>query len=266
MNKIKNISLVIALVLTLTGCGLDVVTPEDKASETTGTGAEVAAERTCEINELDRCAAQFQLAQKDINTCMEATQTCEDNLQAYQKRVRENVTMIERLNEIFRNYTETTEQKEYKFDLCGKVGNFENQTWFKEFKTVLEANPVPFTKAGRNLSIEDFTGGCASSEGSIAFFMGAETDGFNDGTGSGSDLFEPADLFEFHLLKYDTANKTIQDVLMADGICDDETCPAIFLSRIGAYIPMSGISKEEECTYKYYFDQNILVKEGCNAK
>ena len=267
MKKTQRIILASFLILTLTGCGRDVVTPEvDQNSEETGTGADIIVERTCSINEFDRCVSQFQMANNDLNTCMAATQKCEQNLQAYAKRESEDQVKTDRLNNIFKNYTETTEQKEYKFDLCGKVGNFDSKPWFNDFKTALETSPIPFAKAGRSLNAYDFTGGCASSEGNIAFFMGAETDGFSNSTSSGSDLFEPDDLFEFHLLKYNIAEKTLQEALMADGLCNDDTCPAIFHSREGASIPMSGVSKDEVCEYKYLFDQNILVKESCQEK
>lgn len=271
MQKLKRILFGTCLAMTLiilTGCGKDVVTPENKTEEetNTGTGTEVAVERTCTITEYDRCVSQFQMAKSDLNTCMQATQKCEERVMAYQKKESDNMAKTERMNAIFANYTETTEQKEFKFDLCGKTGTFASKPWFKEFQTALETNPIPFAKAGRNVTTDDFTGGCASSEGNIAFFMGAETDGLADSTSSGSDLFEPDDLFEFHLLKYNIENKTIEEVMMADNLCTDDTCPAIFHSREGATIPMSGVSKDESCDYKYFFDQNILVKVGCEAK
>jgi len=269
MQKINKILCAFCLVLTLAGCGMEVVTPEgnpENSESETGTGNEALTERTCEIAEYDRCVSQFQLAQQDLQSCLMATQKLEKNLKAYQAKVTENQATTERLNNIFKNYTETTDQKEFKFDLCGKISNFEEKTWFDEFKITLETNPIPFTKAGRNLNTDDFTGGCASSEGNMAFFMGAETDGFSDSAGSGSDLFEPDDLFEFHLLKYDIATKMIQETLIPEGLCDDETCPAIFHSREGAMIPMSGISQTQECSYKYYFDQNILVQESCTDR
>lgn len=267
MQKIKSALFVSLGMLVLTGCGMEVITPEEKATtENTGSGAEVAVERTCEVAEYDRCVAQFQLAQKDMESCQKETKKCEDNLQAYQKKMKENKTIVERLNGIFKNYTETTPQTEYKFDLCGKVGSFENKPWFADFRTTLESNPIPFAEAGRNLKTEDFTGGCFSSEKNIAFFMGAETDGMPETTGSGTEVFEAENIFEFHLIKYDITTKAIQEVLMAEGICETDTCPAIFNTRVGSHIPMTGIGQNEECNYKYFFDQNILVREGCVAR
>ncbi len=266
MQKTKTILLASLLTLLLTGCGMEVVTPEDKTNEETNTGADVVTERTCSVNEFDRCVTQFQMASSDLKNCMAATQKCEKNLIAYKDRASKDQAKTERLNNIFKNYTETTEQQEFKFDLCGKISSFEGRPWFTEFETALEAAPIPFAKAGRSLAIDDFTGGCASSEGNIAFFMGAETDGINNSTNTGSDLFEPEDIFEFHLLKYDIESKKIQEALRADGLCTDDICPAIFHSREGSVIPMSGISREQECEYSYYFDQNILVKESCVAR
>lgn len=267
-KKLSGLTLSMALLL-LTGCGKTVVTPEGESTKTgatAGTGTDIVAERTCTISEYDLCLSKFKMAKSDLNTCLQTAQKYQERLEAYQKRESENTEKTQRMNDIFKNYTETTEQKEFKFDLCGKTGTFASKPWFAEFQTTLENNPIAFAKAGRNLTTDDFTGGCASTEGNMAFFMGAETDGLTDGTSSGSDLFEPDDLFEFHLLKYDITNKKIEEVLMADNLCSDDTCPAIFHSREGAVIPMSGVSQNETCEYQYFFDQNMLVKTGCEAK
>lgn len=267
MKKMTNIALVMAFLIALSGCGMEVITPEKTTPEVSGTGAEIT-ERTCEIAEYDRCVMQFKLAQKDIETCGKATKKCTDNLEAYQKKATDNQANIERLNAIFKNYTETTPQTEFKFDLCGKMGTFENKGWFAQFRETLDKTPIAFAKAGRNVRSDDFTGGCSSSEGNIAFFMGAETADLTTGveSGSGEEIFEPSDLFEFHLIKYDITKNTVEEALLADGICNEETCPAVFLSREGAHIPMTGTSQSETCNYKYYFANNILVKTDCVAK
>ena len=103
MKNTKTILIASCLMLALTGCGLNVVTPEENVSKNTGTGAGVVVERTCTINELDRCVAQFQLINNDLNTCMAATQKCEKNLQAYVKRVSEDHVKIDKLKGIFKN-------------------------------------------------------------------------------------------------------------------------------------------------------------------
>ena len=254
------------LVIGLSGCGLNVVAPDDNQTTSVDSDNAVTEERTCSIVEYDQCLAAVKVVNNDLNTCMQNSQKCNDSLQAFKTKAENEKVEDPKLNEILKSYTTTTEQKEYAFDSCGKVSGFTAQPWFADFSTALEESQVSFVKSGRNLIADDFTGGCSSTEGGIAFFMGAETQSFNEVTGSGADFGESADVFEFHLVKYHIPSKSLAEVIMPSGLCTDETCPAIFLTREGAYIPMSGISEDEECFYKYFYDQNILVKDICNEK
>lgn len=256
--------------LTLTACGIQVDSPETGGSESdiavTGSGDNII-ERTCTIDEYDQCVQQFELVSQDLTNLASKTQQCEETLLAYRQKELDSKNDDPRLNAILKTYTDVAEQKEYPFDSCGKIGGFESKAWFSDFQTALETKAIPFVKAGRNLQTGDFTGGCSSSEGNIAFFLGAESDG-NLGVSDTEegDIVDVAEIFEFHLVKFNTETKVLEDVLMAKGLCEDDYCPALFNSREGAYIPMVGISSNQECSYKYFFDQNILIKDVCNSK
>lgn len=254
-------------ILVLSGCNSKtVVSEKDEAKLVNGSASGVAVvERTCTVAEYDRCVAQLTLMNKDLVKYADENEKCSMTLTAYQEAEATQKTANPKINEILKIYTTTTEQKEYPFDACGKVSSFYNKPWFANFRTALENKKVPFSMAGRMLAVEDFTGGCASSEANVAFFMGAETAGVGS-TDTGSEILSVDDIYEFHLLKYDITSNTIEETIMANGICTDENCPAVFGNREGAVIPMKGISKTEECNYKYFFSQNILVKEGCNAR
>lgn len=129
------------------------------------------------------------------------------------------------------------EQPEYPFGTCGQMGTFFRSTWFDGFTRELKNANIRF--ANGFLETEDLFGGCQSTEGKMAFFLGAER----------------GDTIRFVLLKYDTAAGELEPAIMLD---DASTAVVTeFGKREGSFV---NFPADDGRTFRYYYDANVVLE------
>lgn len=131
----------------------------------------------------------------------------------------------------------TTEQKEYPFNICGQMGQFIRQSWFNEFSRQLANAKIRFSNGF--LETADFFGGCQSTAGKMAFFLGAERN----------------DDLRFYVIKYNLATKKLEPALMLDGA--ENAVVTEFGKREG---PAIAFPADDGRLFHYYYDANIVVE------
>ncbi len=212
----------------------NIASTDEENAETEEGAEENTDEETTGDDDITQCEEKSGACIEELEKANQKIKTLEANLK---KRPSAQSQGAGEFKGIVMDYLNQIEQKEYAFDACGAVSKFYANGWYNDFKAELENEAIFFSLQNRSLKPEDFFGGCASSEGKTAFFLGA---GFNNES-------------EFHMLKYDYENKVLSEVILPDGACND--CPVKFGKRNGAYIELFG---ENDTVYRYYFDKNIL--------
>ncbi len=147
-------------------------------------------------------------------------------------------------SKIVRESLASVPQKEFPFDVCGPIGNATAKGWYAEFTKALESKNISFQELNRPLKASDFSRVCASSDGKMAVFLGAQSDKKT----------------EFHMIKYEFESKNISDAYLLDGLCQ-EACPDNFGKRRGGVITLSGKVGNVTAEYEYYYDKNVLLKK-----
>ncbi len=178
----------------------------------------------------------------EVNT--EALRGCEGEKKTFSERLltlTETNTQDGRYKRFLEFYLENNTPNEYPFPKCGAVASFTSESWYSAFETALTNAAIPFGRS--TVSSKDLTGGCASSEGRIAFFLGAENEV----------------LSEFHLIRYNLDTDTLEEALLVDGSC--ETCPNQLGKRFGPVLVLSGQDGASTVEYEYYYDDNILKQK-----
>ena len=130
------------------------------------------------------------------------------------------------------------EQPEYAFQSCGRLATFARKSWFSKFETALAKQQIRF--ADGFLETSDLFGGCYSSEGKMAFFLGAERD----------------DVTALHVLKFSTTDNVLAPALALDDVSGVTVTQ--FGKRDGAFIRFPD---EDGGVLRYYYDANMLVGE-----
>lgn len=188
--------------------------------------------------DLTSCEEKASDSIKELEKANEKIKSLESNLAVYRDNKGQSVDAY---SDIITDYIKNVSQKEYSFDSCGAVGKFFNASWYNDFKSTLADKDVLFSLQSRALEPADFFGGCASSAGNMAFFLGA---GFQNEV-------------EFHMFKYDIGTGDLKETMVVGGKCED--CPVQFGKRNGPYIELYG---DANTLYRYYFDKNILIKDS----
>ena len=129
------------------------------------------------------------------------------------------------------------EQKEYPFTTCGQMGNFIRQSWFTSFSNALADAKIRFSNGF--LETGDLFGGCQSTAGKMAFFLGAERN----------------DDLRFIILKFRTDTKKLEPALMFDGA--EDAAVTSLGKREGPYIAMPA---DDGRVFHYYYDANVVVE------
>lgn len=132
-----------------------------------------------------------------------------------------------------------TEQTEYPFNTCGQMGRFLKSSWYPAFSKTLNDAKIRFSNG--YLETSDLFGGCQSTKGKTAFFLGAERN----------------DDLKFFLLKFNTADKTLEPALFFDGA--EDAIVTEFGKRNGAFVTFPS---DDGRVFRYYYDANIVVEEG----
>lgn len=131
-----------------------------------------------------------------------------------------------------------SEQAEYPFRKCGQLQTLLQESWFSSFSDSLNAARIRF--ANGFLETTDLFGGCVSTEGNMAFFLGAER----------------GEVLEFILLKYRTDTRTLEPALLLDGSADAVVTE--FGNREGPYV---NFPADDGRTFRYYYDANVVVQQ-----
>ncbi len=129
-----------------------------------------------------------------------------------------------------------SEQPAYAFRKCGQLQTLLQESWFSSFADSLNAAQIRF--ANGFLETSDLFGGCVSTEGNMAFFLGAER----------------GDTLQFVLLKFRTDSRKLEPALLLDGAKDAVVTE--FGNRDGAFV---NFPADNGRTYRYYYDANIVV-------
>lgn len=252
----KKIFLILPLVL-LAGCA----TPEQSAPDEVGqfpsdyiVSAEEAANGETMETEDDMTDALETEEEENIFACREQNAELSLEMDALQKKLLTCQTALEEkaatktedsvpmgINQghiaLIRDAIVTGEQKEYAFNTCGQMGQFIRQSWFGEFSRQLTGAKIRFSNGF--LETEDLFGGCQSSVGRVAFFLGAERN---------EDL-------QFHLIKYNLATKTLEPTLMFDGA--EDAVVTEFGKRAG---PIIAFPADDGRIFHYYYDANVVIE------
>jgi len=131
------------------------------------------------------------------------------------------------------------DQKEYPFNTCGQMGRFLKSSWYPAFSKALNDSKIRFSNG--YLETSDLFGGCQSTKGKTAFFLGAERN----------------DDLKFFLLKFNTAEKTLEPALFFDGA--EEAIITQFGKRNGSFV---AFPSDDGRVFRYYYDANIVIEEG----
>ncbi|MEI7510750.1 MAG: hypothetical protein WCJ84_01190 [Candidatus Peregrinibacteria bacterium] len=144
---------------------------------------------------------------------------------------------------IVREYLATASHPEFPFDVCGPLGNATSKPWYADFTKALEAKNLSFKVLNRPLKTTDFSRVCASTDGKMAVFLGAQAESKS----------------EFHIVKYSFDTQSIDEAYLVDGMCDT-ACPNNFGKRRGGQLTLTGQTGNVTSEYQYYYGRNILVK------
>jgi len=198
-------------------------------------------EQFCNNEQLEECEKKATSCIKDLKAANEKINVLQTSLGNKEKEIekQKNNLQTENWNHFFVDYFKNVPQNEYPFDSCGKVSIFWQKDWFKNFEQALGKANIFFSPAARPLQGKDFFGGCVSSSGGMAFFLGASFQNKN----------------EFHLVKFDIQTSSLKKAILAKGSCQD--CPANFGKRNGPYVELLG---DKGTKYRYFFDKNVLME------
>ncbi len=177
---------------------------------------------------------------------LESTQTklqnCEADFAEAQTKQCAEVADVTGIPPRFAEYVKrgilSEEQKEYAFSTCGQMSQFLRRSWFSDFSTKLLAQKIRFDNG--YLETTDFLGGCESTSGKMAFFLGAER----------------GESLQFFLIRYDFTTREVSSAMMFDGA---ETAIVTALGkRDGSVV---NFTADDGRTLKYYYDANIVIAE-----
>jgi hypothetical protein len=208
------------------------------------TGMELSGEEGVSVeSDADGDLASCREQNAEISLQLEAAEkkllTCQENLSDAQESSSKSTgyTVKESQLQLIREAILTSDQPEYPFE-CGRMANYFRENWFDTFSEELIKAQIRFSNGF--VEAEDLFGGCHSDQGQMAFFLGAERD----------------DDLEFHLIKYDIAEKTLEPALMFDG--SDEAVVTKFGKRYGPYISFPA---DDGRVFRYYYDANIVAEK-----
>lgn len=247
-----------ALLLLLTGCATPDDAPEDAGaapipqialdengnlittsdSETPDT-AEGVPENT---DEIAACREENANMSLELESAQMQLQNCQADLAEAETKQCAEVSDVRAIPPQFAEYVKkgilNEEQSEYAFSTCGQMSQFLRRSWFSDFSNKLLAQKIQF--ANGYLETVDFLGGCESTAGKMAFFLGAER----------------GDELKFFLVKYDFTSRETALAMMFDGA---ETAIVTDLGkRDGSVV---NFIADDGRVLKYYYDANIVVGE-----
>lgn len=254
MSYIRCVIALSFLIITLSGCGsveipessentIVISDPADlrEASSEDDDLTVASDEEEDESIPLTSCEEEKENLSEALQINTEALTTCETErkkLAAQIQNISQGTGETDRYQKFVSFYLENATMAEYPFPKCGAVSNFTGESWFQDFKSALEAKQISF--GNKIVETSDLTGGCASPEGNMAFFLGAENE----------------TLSEFHLLKYDIPSNTVEEAFLVDGTCT--ICPNRLGKREGKYLTVFGEEAGTRVEYEYYYGSNIL--------
>ena len=218
--------------------------------DTNGTGeendsdADAMEEDAGESIALATCEDEKETLSEALEVNTEALATCETERKLLAQEIQNNsgsVSDIDRYQRFVNFYLENSQLVEFPFPKCGVVSLFNGESWFGDFQDALENAAIPFGR--RTIETSDLSGGCASADGGMAFFLGAEDEVQS----------------EFHLLKYNFETKGLEEAFLVDGQC--EICPSQLGKRFGPYLTLTGREGSTEVEFWYYYDSNILQQK-----
>jgi len=210
----------------------NLITPTE-GTETT----EVLPENTDEITICREENANMSL---ELESAQTQIQNCQADLAEAETKQCAEVADVGSIPPQFAQYVKqgilSEEQKEYAFSTCGQMSQFLRRSWFSDFSTKLLAQKIRFSNG--YLETTDFLGGCESTAGKMAFFLGAER----------------GDELKFFLVKYDFTSRELISAMMFDGA---ETAIVTELGkRDGSVV---NFTADDGRTLKYYYDANIVI-------
>lgn len=218
-----------------------VISVEDETGNPTG--MDLSEEGVNATSEAEEGLAECQEKNAEISMQLEAAEkkllTCQENLADAEESTSKSsgYTVKESQLQLIREAIMTSDQPEYPFE-CGRMANYFRENWFDTFSEGLIKAQIRFSNGF--VETEDLFGGCHSDQGKMAFFLGAERD----------------DDLEFHLIKYDMTEKTLESALMFDGA--DEAVVTKFGKRYGPYIAFPA---DDGRVFRYYYDANIVAEK-----
>ncbi|MBI5414903.1 hypothetical protein HZA38_05325 [Candidatus Peregrinibacteria bacterium] len=190
------------------------------------------------LTEKERISEALDINTKELEKCLEDKKGVSRRIEALTSRE----TETEKFQKFVKYYLENTKPSEYPFPKCGQPQLFKGESWYVDFEAALHNAAIPFGR--ETISVENLTGGCYSSDGKMAFFLGAQ-----DGQGT----------YDFHLLKYNLEGKTLEEAFLVDGKCD--ICPTKLGKRNGPFLSLQGQEGANQVEYEYYYADNILQKK-----
>ena len=245
----RKIALLGVCTLLLSGCG-DIELPESFPAETLAPVTTTTALQTPLTSVLPTptlVAESCTALQKERDNLSEAVTISVEELKSCQAENQElkNASVstvsatkqLEKFAPFIEKYLAEGTLEEYKFNGCGGLGTVTSLAWYGDFAASMEAGKIPFSNLNRSLRETDFYSVCYSEEGGSAVFLGASNEGQS----------------EFHMIKYDINEKTVEEATLLDGTCS--SCPTKFGKRFGPYITLLSNNNTE---YKYYYDLNLI--------
>jgi len=218
------------------------------APDTTASGTDTALDQNLKngaTKDMAECTTKNEQLVTALQENTTALKACEEEKQKLGEQTRGAAAAPAdtRYQKFISFYLEKASLSEFPFPKCGGVAAFSSEAWFTDFKNALAAAAIPFGRT--TLATSDLSGGCASQEGKMAFFLGAEND----------------ILSEFHLVKFDFQSGKVVEGVLADGTCGD-SCPKQVGVRKGPYLTLTGQAEGgAKSTYRYYYADNLLKRE-----
>jgi hypothetical protein len=215
----------------------DVLSSETETSETEG---EEMEEETVD-DDIFACREENAELSLELDAAKNRLADCQSELSSTPESPESATAGMSGLSDshlqLLRSAILSSDQPEYPFATCGQMGTFFRSTWFDGFTRALNNEKIRF--ANGFLETEDLFGGCQSTQGKMAFFLGAER----------------GDTISFILLKYDTAEGNLVPALMLD----DATTAVVteFGKREGAFV---NFPADDGRVFRYYYDANVVVE------
>jgi len=259
MKLIRKIFIFI-LFLSLSGCGIIKSDPpsdidlgypeevvlsadnEDVSGDQEEISEEVSNDENSEILEGEENIEICQDKNAEISLLLEKS---ENDLLSCQKSLRESpnsnneISISEKHKKILRSAIKGSDQVEFPFQKCGQMSNFFQSGFFGDFKAALASKKIRFSNG--YLETEDLFGGCESSAGNMAFFLGAKR---NEDR-------------EFLIIKYDFNTRGIELALFLDN--PGSSVVNKFGKREGPFV---NFPSDDGRNFKYYFDSNIVILDN----